>query len=331
VAGDSNNPLVVLEDGAFRGPFDDAIDGAPHFSRYSALHDRTQLESSSLCGSCHDIVTPHGAHMERTFLEWRESLYAKPEYGALTCSQCHMNGSNARVVPRQEAPLRRVHSHMFAGVDLALIDWPERDAQREQVQRLLNGSLAAEICVEGFPGGTTVTVTLENVAAGHSFPSGSAADRRVWLELHAFSGDVEVFTTGEVSEGSAVKDTMATDPNLWLFSDTLFDVDGNETHMFFEAASYESSLLPAPNTPDTTDPDYIQPHTSRDFIVPGLPVDRVEMAVHMRPIGLEVIDDLIGSGDLDAALRAELPTFTLASTRLEWRSDLGTRCVPQRR
>lgn len=331
VTGESNNPLVIVEDGVMRGGIADPMPNESHFSQYSPLHDRTQLESSNLCGSCHDIVTPHGAHMERTFHEWKESLYANTDYGALTCGQCHMNGADARVVPEQDAPLRRVHAHTFPGVDVAITEWPEREAQLEQVQRFLSSSLAAEICVEEFPGGSTVTVTLENVAAGHSFPSGSTPDRRVWLEMHAYSGEAEVFTVGEVDAATPVKPLAKEDPNMWVFTDTVFDVNGDETHMLFEVADYESNLLPAPTAPFPTDPGYIQPHTPREFIIPGLPVDRVEIAVHVRPIGLEVIDELIETGDLDPELRDAFPTFTLSPTQLEWRADLGTRCVPQRR
>src|SRR5690606_5213466 len=79
VEGDNNNPLVLSEDGIMRGGIPDPIDGAPHGTEYSALHDRNRLESSTLCGACHDIVVPNGFHLERTFLEWRESLYSKEQ------------------------------------------------------------------------------------------------------------------------------------------------------------------------------------------------------------------------------------------------------------
>ena len=39
------------------------------------------------------------------------------------------------------------------------------------------------------------------------------------------------------------------------------------------------------------------------------------------------VDALVASGDLDDALRGQLPTFTLAGTQLEWRKD-GPSCVP---
>ena len=45
--------------------------------QYSSLHDRNSLESSALCGGCHDIVTPNGVHLERTFAEYKESIFGK--------------------------------------------------------------------------------------------------------------------------------------------------------------------------------------------------------------------------------------------------------------
>jgi hypothetical protein len=328
VNGAHNNPLVIVEDGFFRGPIDDPIDGAPHGNRYSPLHDRNRLESSSLCGSCHDIVTPAGVHLERTFDEWKNSLYSDVERGALTCGQCHMPGANARVVADEEAPVRRTHGHTFAGVDIAVTEFPEVRTQKQLVQRFLDSSLAADVCVDDFPGGTEITVTLENVAAGHAFPSGSSQDRRVWVELHAYAGDLEVFSTGVVPEGQAVKHAIEDGDDIWLFADTMYNDDGEEVHMFWEATSLERNVLPAPTAPFPTDPGYIDTHVPRTWLVPGLPIDRITVAVHMRPMGLEVLEDLVDSGDLDPAVIDAMPTFTLASTELEWRVDQGSRCWP---
>jgi hypothetical protein len=328
VTGENNNPLHIVDDGVFQGPIAEPIEGAPHGMAYSPLHDRNRLESSTLCGACHDIVTPAGVHLERTFAEWRESLYSDPERGALTCGQCHMPGADARVVPNLEAPIRRTHGHSFPGVDVALTEFPDVRAQREQVQRFLNSSLAADVCVDEFPGGSEITVTLENVASGHSFPSGATQDRRVWIEMRAFSGDVEVFATGVVPEGQAVKDAIKAGDDIRLFAEDMYDEDDNEVHMFWQARRVEGELLPAPTALFPTDPGYIDTHVPSSWVVPGLPVDRVTVAVHVRAMGLEVLWDLVDSGDLDPSVIDAMPTFTLAPTQLEWRSDQGSRCFP---
>jgi hypothetical protein len=48
-------------------------------------------------------------------------------------------------------------------------------------------------------------------------------------------------------------------------------------------------------------------------------------------VGYDILDDLIGTGDLDAAVRDEMPTFDLRSTTIEWNAADGERCFPARR
>jgi hypothetical protein len=65
----------------------------------------------------------------------------------------------------------------------------------------------------------------------------------------------------------------------------------------------------------------------------GLP-DRITAEVRVQPIGLEILDELVASGDLDPAVRDAMPTFTLAPTRLEWTPAVpinagSLACVPQ--
>jgi hypothetical protein len=42
----------------------------------------------------------------------------------------------------------------------------------------------------------------------------------------------------------------------------------------------------------------------------------------MRPIGQDVLQDLVASGDLDPAIAAQMPTFTFG-TQIEWRPSDG--------
>src|SRR5450432_2806596 len=56
VTGTHNAALDLANDGVMRGDFADALPNSVHASVYSGLHDRSRLESSSLCGGCHDVV-----------------------------------------------------------------------------------------------------------------------------------------------------------------------------------------------------------------------------------------------------------------------------------
>jgi hypothetical protein len=78
LAGTHDNPLVLARDGALFGPFRDPVPGTPHGAQGSALFDDTRLESAAMCGSCHDIVNQHGVAVERTYAEWKGTVFAQP-------------------------------------------------------------------------------------------------------------------------------------------------------------------------------------------------------------------------------------------------------------
>jgi hypothetical protein len=266
-------------------------------------------------------------HIERTFDEWQNSLFSKPEQGdAQTCGNCHMAGRNDVAADVDGVPLRRVHNHMMVGVDVALTEFPGMSAQLEQIQRELDYTLLPELCVVVKEGEALVRVTLENLAAGHSWPSGATQDRRTWIEVIAYDAeDNLMFQSGVVADGEAL--TSIVDPFLWRLGDRIFNEEGKEVHMFWEAASVQSELLRAPTTHNPLDPQYVDVHLSRDYEFTGAPT-RVTMRVRIRPLGLDLIDDLIQSGDLDPVYRDMIRTFDLAYTGLEWLASDGTTCVP---
>lgn len=100
--------------------------------------------------------------------------------------------------------------------------------------------------------------------------------------------------------------------------------------MFWEAASTEGYALPAPTTLSTIDPKYTRTHIlqryPRSATGPALPqqVDRVTLRVRLQPIGVDVLDDLVKSGDLDPAVRQQMPIYDVQT--LEW--TLATPATP---
>ena len=289
--------LADPTDTAMRGPFADPVANTAHNSVYSSLHDRDKLDSAGACGACHDIQTGHGAALERTFVEWQASVFAKAPGGA-TCGQCHM-AQSANLQPIAQAPgvfARRRHAHTFAGIDTAMTPFPEMDAQKSEVKSFLDSTLQSALCVGA---GSQVRVLLDNVAGGHGFPSGATSDRRVWTEIVGYAGAEKVYESGVVPEGTAV--TANPDPDRWLMRDCIFDESGAEVHMFWQAASTEGNALPAQATFDTLDPRFYQTHVAQRFPREGSlpkPVDRVTMKVFVRAMDREVLDDLIATGDL---------------------------------
>lgn len=325
VEGTHNNPLKLAGDTVMRGGISDPQPNEGHQSAYSSLHDRKKIQSSDLCGSCHDVVTPANVHLERTYLEWKESLFGQNLEGRLlNCNQCHMTGKDGAASTTYPNVLRRVHAHSFPAVDVALTPWPEMEAQKQAIQKELDPTLQAELCAAPKPGFFQIDVTLDNLSAGHSFPSGAAQDRRAWLELIAYTGNQIVFQTGVTPETEPV--TALNDPNLWLLRDWMHDEMGNEVHMFWEAKATVSELLEQGKTADPAKPGFFHAKT-RTFKITGAVPDRIVMRVRIQPIGLDVLDKLIGSGDLSSEFRAKMPVFDLAGTKLEWTSQDGTQCV----
>lgn len=327
VTGTHNNPLVLANDSTLRGAIDQPLSARTHRSAASPLHDRQQPDSSKLCGSCHDVVTPspHSVDLERTYKEWQGSVFATGDgRQKLTCGQCHMPGREQKAVFVENAPMRTVHDHSMPGVDLALSPFPDIAAQRSAIQRDLDTTVAAKLCVTPDGASLKVDVSLDNAGAGHSFPSGAAHDRRAWVELSAYNAGSLVYQSGGVKEGQAVVDLP--DPSLWLLRDRVFKADGDKAHMFWDIARHESELLPAAVTGNPADPRYFHALT-RSYRLPTRDVDRIRIRLQLRPIDHDVLKDLVQSGDLDDSIRGLVPTFSLAGAQLEWKKD-GPSCVP---
>ena len=326
VEGTHNNPIVLANDAVMRGSFADAAEVAGHQTAYSPLLDRATIRSSDLCGSCHDVVTPRGVELERTYAEWRSSLFSLDDPAQFqSCARCHMPGREGLAAEVDGVGVRRIASHMMPGVDVAITAWPEREAQHAAVQRALDTTVFSILCVRRIAGGTEISIGLENLAAGHSFVSGASHDRRVWLELVATLGGQDVYRAGTVSDGTALVDTSSA--AFWRMGDLAFKEDGSPAHMFWDVDHVDSSLLIAPTAVSPLDPRYVDPHVVRTFSFAGV-ADRIEMNIRLRPIGFDVLDDLIASGDLDASLREEMTTFSLAAARRVWTIDDGEGCIP---
>ena len=333
--GVSNNPLVLAMDDVMRGAVVDPVASEAHESEYGRFQDGNLLASGFMCGSCHDIVNPNGVHIERTHDEWLKSFYSEPDpvnpqYPdednlGQTCNNCHM--SSRPDGPIADAPGvsgdRIPHDHRMAGVDVALTPFPDaerapalQEAQREAIAEFRRTTLCASLCVrEAETGGQELVVWLHNEFAGHGWPSGAMQDRRAWVEVIAKRGGEVVYQSGVVADGEPV--AHVDDPDLWQFRDWHYDNQDNEVHMFWETEKYTSSQLPVAAT------FFADPQTWREksYFFPGEPPDEVSMRVLLRPMGLEVLDDLIDSGDLDPAIRDRIETFSIPPVELTWTPD----------
>lgn len=348
VEGTHNNPIVMAEDRIMRGgirgktaPAKYRIEDTEvvHESAHSPLHDGSDLRSSSTCGSCHDIVNPNGVHIERTLDEWSKSMFQKPiEEGGLSCPTCHMPATQHPVAisPGTKARISASHQHAMEGPDSALTPFPDpqnfarhralHDQRREAVRQNV---ICSALCVLPPEAGQesaapVVSAWLHNETAGHHWPSGSSADRRAWFELVAKDkGGQPRFSSGVVPPQTAAASIEAQDPNMWLLRDRWYDANGVETHMFWEAKTVVPNVLPV-NDPNDKSQGEKDTWMERRYTLEGFAGQReigsIDTQVFFRAMGLEVLDDLIQSGDLDPVHRNMISTDKIVPGTLHWPS-----------
>jgi hypothetical protein len=324
IAGTHDNPLIPAADAtALFGPFGDPVAGTPHQAKASPLFDDTSPQSAAFCGSCHDIVNLQKAHVERTYEEWQGTLFSQPGKG-LSCQACHMDGSDGPA-SAVSTRTRRLHKHDFPAVDLALSAFPNSEALAARSQALLDSTVQSTLCWN--PRTSQIEVTLDNVGAGHGFPSGATPDRRAWVEVTAYDAAGQVV----YSSGGAAAAPLegSPDPDLWLMRDCLADSSGAETSLFWQAASVAENALPGAATANVADPKSFAAHRQRTFpSVAGkglaAPPDRITLAVHLQAVGDDVLAQLVASGDLDASLPSQVAKYTLTGAALEWTPKMAT-------
>ena len=323
IDAEHNGKLHLAGDGVMRGGVRDPV-AAPHLSAYSALHDRDGIASAPLCGSCHDIVTPGGAAAATTFTEWKGTIFAHDVPGVrLSCSSCHMPGTDGAIANVPTAPKRQLHGHDMPGVDVALTDFPHADEQRAAVQANLDPALVVKLCVNPPSAGATVTVSLDNAFVGHGFPSGASYDRRVWVEVVATKNGAPLYQSGVVPDGESP--LVNADPDRWIFRTTLTDAAGAETPFQWLAHGAQPSYVPPAVTNDPMSMAYYHAVT-HDYAVP-LDADDIKVRVWVTPIDPALLKDLVASGDLDPSIVAKMPRFVLAGSVKEWTKPLGFTCV----
>jgi hypothetical protein len=335
IDGDHNAMLHLANDTTMRGPIRDPVQPYAHRAEFSETFEDTSPKSTAMCGGCHDIVTRTGVHLERTLEEYQNGLFSKSATGAPpafdSCVGCHMPGQQgfAAVISEGVGP-RTVHLHLWPGIDLPLTDFPHSDALRSAVQDCqLGGSVY--LTLEVTPPDLFSFQIETN--AGHDQPSGAAQDRRMWLELLAYDKKgalLEQVSSGNIADGEIEdrpQDDPRRDPHLLMLRDRIYDAQGKPVHMFWQAAmssahpdGYESNVLPSATT------TYIQGKHAvmkqyRASGPDGLPA-RVTARLRIRPIGLDVLQDLVDSGDLDRAIVAEMQTLTFGA-EIEWTPEDG--------
>jgi hypothetical protein len=325
-----NANVTLANDDVMRGSIKDAVDPGVHGVAYNEGHNNLRMASSQLCGSCHDVVNDKGAPIEQTFAEYKASYFnieKTGNKGGDTCQGCHMRADRYQTtiaqVPSLNLPKRDRHEHRWPAVDVALTDFPDREVHRRATDCALSedGAFIFELLNDG-AGGFDIAI---ETSAGHAQPSGVAQDRRFWLEAVAYdANDKVLWQSGVIGDGEVEEyplDDPRHDPQLCIFRNVWEDERGDEVHMFWDAAKLrenDSRVLPFGVDP-------LANHVARcTYRAPGrVQPARLTLRLRMRPVSITVLQDLVDSGDLDPKVIAEMPTFTLHSSDIEWKPSDG--------
>jgi len=209
-----------------------------------------------------DVVTGEPfLRVENTYSEWLESDWAtsdSPVGEPVPCQGCHMSlypfaepntFAQAQVSSFSAAlPVRKHASHAFTAVSVSLVDdvrYPHQDepdavdafgfptGQQQRREAML--AAACTLSLEDTPTlleqgarELPITVTIENVGAGHGVPSGFSQEREIWVELVVWDDSGVIYSSGML-EDSAHPELGETSPDGNLHDEDLqhrsFSVD----------------------------------------------------------------------------------------------------------
>ena len=354
VTDDHNNGLDLAMDQTMRGGASKPADTPAH----NSLNDKNLMASatngSTMCGSCHDIITPGGVHIERSFAEWKTTVFNNTFInGGLTCSGCHMSGSDGVIAEGQGLDVgsrsNGFHDHQHAAIDQAVSPFPNTDTQATAIAVILDPALTivgprpvaggtppGGICLD--PAGN-LSVRFDTIGLGHSYPSGASQDRRVWLEVIAYdTANTVVFSSGVVGDTQDPEDLA--DPYLDCvdpankkctgFWDRMMKTDGSRAEFFWEVATENTIFMKPPVTLDQNSPLFDH-STTAAWAIPAVAgqVDHITARVRTRPFPFKTLDSLVASGDLDAMYAQSLRTLDTAGATRQWTkatADPATRC-----
>lgn len=238
------NASIVLEPGEIkRGPYRDAISPF-HETAYSELHTKSEF-----CANCHHAFHPvTNFHIERTYDEWKYSVYAQ---NGIQCQDCHMvpieqSIETARALKKQSNPGKacitgpdrnQVYTHEFVGGNFTVTDLlgssQHADIAKKRLQRAAELSLILPDSVER---GNLATVGLKvtNVGAGHNLPTSLTEVRQMWIELLVTDANKTIiYHSGNLDKDGNI------DPQAKIFHAKSVDVEGKHTYKPWEINRFE--------------------------------------------------------------------------------------------
>lgn len=163
-------------------------------------HHNTQqsefMQTAEFCGTCHNEMSPFGAWVKATQIEWSEGPYAAE---GVPCQRCHAPHAHGRSASMGAEGL--VAQHLFHGA---------HDAGK--VKGAVELRMHPDRREVEFTEAVTIKVQLFNGKAGHKIPTGSVEDRIVWLHVSATDAEGKTYHLPVDPQGFAGEEyTIAAD------------------------------------------------------------------------------------------------------------------------
>lgn len=209
--------------------------------------------------------------------------------------------------------VKTLHSHQFVGVDQALIpDFPGKEEQAALVKELLQDCAELTVDYNGVvEGHVELVVNVKNINNGHNLPSGSTADRQVWVHLEVFNEDgMKVLESGMLDANGDLMDGVVGhslnpdgDPELLAFGQFIFDKNGDHALFPWQAVTYTDHLI---GPGQTAWRDFQIPHS----LVAGQQLE-VQATLYYRTFPPFLIRALEDEGYLEEGELLEIPIIEM--------------------
>jgi len=263
------NASLILEPGNVkRGPYKDS--NSPfHETAYSELHTKSEF-----CANCHHVFHPvTNFHIERTYDEWKYSLYAQK---GIQCQDCHMvplaqSIETARTLTKQNNPGKacitgperdQVYTHEFVGGNFTVTSLLDSPRHAEIARKRLQS--AAELTLippESLERNTIakIAVKVTNVGAGHNLPTSLTEVRQMWIELLVTDAAATI-----IYHSGALDKEGTIDPQATIFNAKSVDLNGTHTYKPWEINRFEYNNTIPPKGSITTAYTFLVPDTVKE-------------------------------------------------------------------
>ena len=269
-----------------------------------ADHDvetREFLTSSEFCASCHTVIHPlNGLRLERTYEEWKASIYAQK---GIQCQDCHMRSVEDAIevaetltrvsvlgLSEPTGDEREISPHFFSGANAnaELLGGSSEYAATAEKRLRSAAKLEIESPAAARPGEMLrFDVRVHNVGAGHSLPTGVIELREMWVDLRVLAkgGNVLYHSGGLEANGSIPKGAMH-------FGAIAADARGEVTHKPWEVAQFVFKRLVPARGSESNSFEVALPQTLKGPL-------RIEARLYYRSASPEAVASLMGEEALE--------------------------------